>query len=51
MQDLIKRGSDNTRSTEDAMGVNVNEARKLNTEILAQMKGSNKYNTNLKVLL
>jgi hypothetical protein len=48
MQDLIKRGSDNTRSTADAMGVNVNEARKLNTEILAQMKGSNKYNTNLK---
>ena len=48
MQDLVKRGSENTRSTADAMGVNVNEAKKLNSEILAQMKGSNKFNTNLK---
>lgn len=48
IQDLSKRFSDNTRSTADTMGINVNEAKKLNKEILGQLKGSAKYDTNMK---
>ena len=46
-QELLKRGSDNTRATADAMGLNVDSAKKLNTEILAQLKGSKQFDTNL----
>ena len=48
LQDLSKRFSDNTRSTADTMGINVNEAKKLNTEILGQLKGSKMYDTTMK---
>ena len=47
MQELTKRFSDNTRSTADSMGVNVNEAKKMNTEIQAQLKGEKMFQTTM----
>jgi len=48
LQDLSKRFSDNTRSTADGMGLNVNEAKKLNKEIIGQLKGEKLLQTNMK---
>ncbi len=47
MQDLTKRFSDNTRASADAMGINVNEAKKMNTEILGAISGEKKFQTTM----
>ena len=47
IQDLSKRYSENTRKTADTMKINVNEAKKLNTEILHQLKGEKMYQTTM----
>ena len=48
IQDLSKRFSENTRATADTMHLNVNEAKKLNKEILGQLKGEKALQTNMK---
>tara|TARA_R110002096_G_scaffold65636_1_gene159692 strand:- start:2289 stop:4133 length:1845 start_codon:yes stop_codon:yes gene_type:complete len=46
--EMIKLYSENTRNTADTMGVNVNEAKALNTEILGALTGAKGLDTNLK---
>ena len=48
IQDLSKRFSENTRATANTMHLNVNEAKKLNKEILGQLKGEKALQTNMK---
>lgn len=48
IKDLTKQASDNTRATADSMGINVNEAKKMNKELLAEIQNGNMFNTNLK---